>query len=94
MFGKHYVLVTKGSCPYCKKAIELLKSKELEFIYTDMENAPMVLEVTKASSGYSTVPMIWEITVEQERQLPVESEFIGGFEDLSNYLGEVKKEDE
>jgi glutaredoxin 3 len=94
MFGKHYVLVTKGSCPYCKKAIELLKSKELEFIYTDMENAPMVLEVTKASSGYSTVPMIWEITVEQERQLPVESKFIGGFEDLSNYLGEVKKEDE
>ena len=52
MFENHYVLITAGSCEFCQEAIEILKSKELNFIYTDMENAPQVLEVTKMASGH------------------------------------------
>jgi glutaredoxin len=94
MFENHYVLITKGSCPACQGAIELLKSRSLNFIYTDMENAPQVLEVTKLSSGHATVPMIWEVVIGQDMQNPVENKFIGGFDDLQKSLGEVTETSE
>ena len=90
MVEKHYILVTKNSCPYCKEAIELLKSKNSSFIYTDMENAMQVLEETKKQSGWDTVPMIWEQLVDwnSTSQQVVSSNFVGGFEELQNLLSE------
>ena len=79
MFDKYYVLVTKGSCPVCQEAIEFLKTKELDFVYTDMEHAPRVLEAAKAGSGHSTVPIIWETNM-------ASSKFVGGFDDLQESL--------
>ena len=87
MIGKHYVLVVEGSCPACQGAIELLISKEFNFIYTDMEHAPKILEVTKMTSGHSTVPMIWEVTVGKDMQQPAANKFIGGYDDLQKLLG-------
>ena len=89
MIGKHYVLITKGTCPACQGAIELLKSKEFNFIYTDMENAPEILEVTKMTSGHSTVPMIWEVSVGENMQQPAQNKFIGGYDDLQKLLGVI-----
>jgi glutaredoxin len=77
---KYYVLITKGSCPACQGAIELLKMKKLNFVFTDMEHAPEVLETAKAVSGRSTVPIIWEADV------PVSNKLIGGFDDLQEFL--------
>jgi glutaredoxin len=90
MVEKHYVLVTKNSCPHCKEAIELLKSKNSSFIYTDMENAKQVLEETKKQSDWETVPMIWEQLVDWSNtsQQVLSSQFIGGYEDLQNSLNE------
>ena len=88
MFGNYYVLITKGTCPSCQGAIDLLKSKELNFLYTDMEHAPQILEITKASSGHSTVPMIWEVSVGADVQNPAANKFIGGFDDLQEHLSE------
>ena len=94
MIDSHYVLITKSTCQACQGAIELLKSKEINFIYTDMEHAPDVLEVTKMASGHSTVPMIWEVVIGQDMQNPVENKFIGGFDDLQKSLGEVTETSE
>ena len=85
MFGNHYVLITAGSCEFCQEAIELLKSEGLNFVYTDMENAPEILEVTKVASGHSTVPMIWEVVVGENPQSPAENKFIGGCDDLKTH---------
>ena len=93
MIKNHYVMITQGSCPFCQEAIELLKSRELNFIYTDMEYAPEVLEITKLASGASTVPMIWEIVVGENIQQPADRKFIGGCEDLKQHLG-VESTDE
>ena len=87
MIGNHYVMITKGSCPFCQDAIELLKSKDLKFIYTDMENAPEVLELTKMSSGHATVPIIYEVIVGQNLQQQAQNKFIGGFDKLTEHLG-------
>lgn len=89
MFENHYVLITRASCPACQGAIELLKSKNLNFIYTDMENAPQVLEVTKLASGHATVPMIWEVVIGKDMENPAENKFIGGLDDLQKILGDT-----
>ena len=87
MIGNHYVMITKGSCPHCQGAIELLKSKNLKFIYTDMESAPEVLELTKMSSGHATVPIIYEVVVGENLQQPAQNKLIGGFDKLKEHLG-------
>jgi glutaredoxin len=87
MIGNHYVLITKGSCPYCQEAIDLLKEREENFVYTDMENAPEILEVTKMASGHSTVPMVWRVTVGEDMSQPASNDFIGGCSELKDHLG-------
>ena len=87
MNNTHYVLITQGSCNFCKSAIELLRERDEKFIYTDMEHAPDILEVTKVASGHSTVPMIWEVSVGEDLQQPAANKFIGGLEELQEHLG-------
>ena len=89
MINNHYVLITKGTCPACHEAIELLKSKDLNFIFTDMEYAPDVLQATKLAAGHPTVPMIWEVSIAGDIQKPASNKFIGGFDNLRQYLGEI-----
>ena len=84
MIEKHYMLVTKSSCPYCQKALELLKEVECSFAYTDMDNDLKLLDTTKKQANWETVPMIWEQTLNWEDEQPeiVENKFIGGYTDL------------
>ena len=86
MIENHYVLITKESCEFCQEAIKLLKLKELSFIYTDMENAPQVLEATKIAAGHSTVPLIWQVAVEGDLRKPASNKFIGGYGELEKLL--------
>jgi glutaredoxin len=86
MIDNHYVLITQGSCPFCQDAIKLLKEKNLKFIYTDMEGAPEVLELTKMTSGHKTVPIIYEVVIGKDMQQPAQNNFIGGFDDLKKHL--------
>jgi len=84
MIKKHYVLITKNSCHYCQGAIELLKECNASFVYTDMENAPGILDSTKEQLAWYTVPIIWEQDIEWEDENPVvkENNFVGGFSEL------------
>ena len=84
---KHYVLVTKNSCPHCQSALTLLKESDLKFSYTDMENCEEALEATKEQLNWHTVPMIWEQEVDwEENARVVNNNFIGGFQELQEHL--------
>jgi len=87
MIENHYVLITDGSCEFCQEVVELLKSRELNFINTDMGNAPDVLNITKMTMGHSTVPMIWQVSVGKDLQQPADQKFIGGCDELKKHLG-------
>jgi glutaredoxin len=84
MKEKHYMLVVRKSCPYCSKALDLLKDRQCSFAYTDMDNARKLLNITLEQSNWKTVPMIWEQTLEWEDDQPtvVENNFVGGFTEL------------
>lgn len=95
MLEKHYMLVTKGTCCYCEKAIELLKENELSFAYTDMANAEKLLDITKEQVNWETVPIIWEQTLQWEDNQPtiVENNFVGGYTELAESLGVTEEND-
>jgi len=86
MDTKHYVLIVEGSCSFCEQAIALLKERGKKFIYTDMENAPEILEVTKMATGHGTVPMVWAVTVGPDIRSPANNDFVGGYEELEKLL--------
>ena len=96
MIDKHYVLVVKSSCHYCKEALQLLSQKGKSFVYTDMEHAQQVLEETKKQSDWETVPMVWEQVVDwsNSQQQVLSNEFVGGYEDLVERLGEGLSNDD
>ena len=54
-----------------------------------MEHATQVLEETKKQSDWQTVPMIWEQLVDWSNpaQQVMSNEFIGGYSDLKERLG-------
>jgi len=95
MLEKHYMLVTKGTCGYCEKAINILKENELSFAYTDMGNAEKLLDITKEQLSWETVPIIWEQTLqwEGEHVTIVESSFVGGYSELAESLGVIEEND-
>jgi len=92
------MLVTKNSCPYCQKALELLKKRECSFAYTDMDNALNLLENVKVQADWETVPMIWEQTLQWDDDVapytqPVvaENSFVGGYTELVELLDEMNE---
>ena len=89
MIEKHYMLITKGSCGYCRKAIELLEESNLSFAHTDMANAEKLLDLTKEQVNWTTVPIIWEQVLQWENGQPtvVGNSFVGGYTELSETLG-------
>jgi glutaredoxin len=84
MLEKHYMLVTKNSCSYCHKALELLKKNECSFAYTDMENALTLLDSIKEQTDWKTVPIVWQQTLDWNEGQPVvvENGFVGGYTEL------------
>ena len=95
MKEKHYMLVVRKSCPYCEKALDLLKDRKCSFAYTDMDNARRLLKITLEQANWNTVPMIWEQTLEWEDDQPTvaESNFVGGYTELAEIF-EVNEEDD
>lgn len=65
-----YTILGKPECPYCERAKELAKAKDLRFEYIDITTDAKALLKAK-DSGMTTVPVI----------LKGET-LIGGFEDF------------
>ncbi len=52
-------IFTKGYCPYCQRAKELLRIKGVEFVEHDVTTDPAREEEMRLRSGRSTVPEIF-----------------------------------
>lgn len=72
-------LYTKTACPYCQMAVRLLAENKKEFECYALDNQPELLNEIKTTYRWETVPVVVEITEGQEK-------FIGGFNDLKEYL--------
>lgn len=65
------IMYSKGTCPYCESARELLKQKGVEFSELDIDNDLLKREEMIAKSGRHTVP-----------QLFINGQHIGGCDDI------------
>ncbi len=77
-------LYTKTDCPYCQMAVRLLAEHKKEFECYALDNQPKLLNEIKNTYRWETVPVVVEITEGQEK-------FIGGFDDLKEYLSKGKQ---
>lgn len=64
-------IYTKDFCPYCKRAIALLQSKNVAFNEFDVTNDEESFQQIKFKTGWNTVPQIF-----------IHGEFVGGCDDL------------
>ncbi|KAM0673186.1 hypothetical protein GVAV_003350 [Gurleya vavrai] len=69
------VIIGKYDCPYCDKAIDLLKSNYVEFTYIPAERHYSLKKVIEKKYNHFTVPVIF-----------LHSEFVGGFQELNEIL--------
>ena len=77
-------LYTKGDCPYCQAAVQMLVEHQKEFECYALDRQPELLNEIKTTYNWQTVPVVVEITEGQEK-------FIGGFPDLKEYLNKGKQ---
>lgn len=77
-------LYTKSDCPYCHAAVRLLSEHKKEFECYALDTKPALLQEIKTTYRWESVPVVVEITEGQEK-------FIGGFNDLKEYLNKGKQ---
>lgn len=81
--SKQVIIYTKSYCPYCVKAKQLLKNKNVNAIEIDItNNQSLIEEMLLKSSGRKTVPQIF-----------IDDFHVGGCDDLYalNDKGELDK---
>jgi glutaredoxin len=91
----YYVIHTKMHCPWGRKAVALLKEKEIPFILIDYDNikeadcqeggSSYPLQEVKDKWDWQTIPIILEVDKEHCGGCGAEGEtieIIGGFDDL------------
>ena len=81
--NKKIIIYTKDYCPYCVKAKQLLKNKNVNFTEIDItDNQSLIEEMLLKSSGRKTVPQIF-----------IDDFHVGGCDDLYalNDKGELDK---
>lgn len=77
---RFFTVYSITDCKFCKKAVELLDNKKLNFIVVVMDKNPEFIQKIKEDMKMTTVPIILEhLTIGEIR-------IIGGSDDLENYL--------
>jgi glutaredoxin 3 len=72
---KKFTVYTKDPCPYCVRAIRLLKELNLPFVEIDLTDRADELMELKKTYGWQTVPLIlWD------------GELVGGYTDLKEQI--------
>lgn len=69
--AKTVKIYTTQYCPFCSRAKELFKKKNVPFQEIDLTNDSAIREKLEKQTGWMTVPMIF-----------IGDEFIGGFDDV------------
>ncbi|NQZ84104.1 MAG: glutaredoxin [Nanoarchaeales archaeon] len=75
-------LFTKSYCPYCHRALDLLKELGADVENIEVDNGNKEWETQKEETGHTTVPMIF-----------IGDKFIGGSDELQelNNSGKLKE---
>ena len=75
--GKIYI---KTTCPFCLKALDLLKLNNIDLEVFDLTDNPALRQqISQKLHGYSTVPMIF-----------LKEKFIGGCDQLEDLINQQK----
>lgn len=69
---KKVTIYTKGYCPYCQRAVRMLKEAGADFVEHDITNDPDTYSKVKKQTSCQTVPQVF-----------IGDEFIGGSDDLN-----------
>jgi len=69
--AKKVTLYTSAYCPFCRRARDLLKQKQVSFKEVDLAQNPALRENLSQKTGWKTVPIIF-----------IADEFVGGADDL------------
>ncbi|KAB3528813.1 glutaredoxin 3 [Alkaliphilus serpentinus] len=79
---KEVKIYTKNYCPYCKKAVALLKSKSLNLEEIDVTYDEDTFKEVSLKTGWDTVPQIF-----------IDGQFVGGCDDIHQLdeKGELNK---
>lgn len=76
-----FYLYTTPECPYCDKAVNLIREKGHLFYAWKLDSNHEAIKLFKQKSQWGTVPIIFE-------HIGRDYKFIGGYEDLAFLLGE------
>lgn len=76
---KTYEVYVKTDCNFCKKAVDLLSTKQVPFIVTVCDKNPDYLDNMKKIHNWETVPIIF--VVENDT-----TKLVGGFDELEKVL--------
>jgi glutaredoxin 3 len=79
MFSAPVTLYTWANCPFCVRAKNLLKSKNISFEEINLDGKDEELKALRERTGFRTVPQIF-----------VGEEFVGGFTELAALDGSGK----
>ncbi|SHE98300.1 glutaredoxin family protein [Alkalibacter saccharofermentans] len=72
---KQAKIYTWGYCPYCRKALSLLKKKDISFVEIGIDGDRETFEELSKLTGQRTVPFVF-----------IDDEFIGGYSQLESKL--------
>lgn len=70
------------SCPYCKRAVDLLRRRQKIYTLTILDNDPNMLQIVKEKYNHPTVPVITKLNESKQYEL------VGGFTELDQLLNE------
>jgi glutaredoxin 3 len=83
-----YIIYGKKLCSYCNKAVTLLQSRGLSFVYHSMDDRADELVEISTIYNWRTVPLVIKTK-------DSDSKFIGGYDDLVKRLQiEISEEDD
>jgi len=86
--SRYFIVHGRVSCPFCVKAIGLLETKNVGYIFSPV-SGPLLTE-TKNRWHQQTVPIV----VERDLHNAKHQVLIGGFTELELYLQDIDNNDE
>ena len=77
---KYFDVYAWATCPWCARAVNLLRDTGFEFSLTLLDNSDAKHHELKQETGWQTVPIVIE------HRLDGESKLVGGYTDLVDHL--------
>lgn len=79
---KNVIVYTKDPCPYCVRAMQFLKNREIPYEEIDLTGNQSEIDRIKRETGWATVPIIL-----------IGGQLVGGYTDLKDLEDEGKLSD-